>query len=99
MWTNRISQTAAVMMLATVVAFFGSPTEAWAHGPHGSHSKKRSTNSGRDHADHDHGAAVQRPSIAAQPGHGGQMAKGQYHHFEVVYHPRETRVYQSWFRA
>ena len=65
MWTNRISHIAAAMILATVVAFCGSPTDALGHGPQGSQSKKSSTKPGHDHADHDHGPAVQRASIDA----------------------------------
>lgn len=93
MLIDRISQTTAAMMLATVVAFFGTPTEARGHGPDDSHSENARANSGHDHADQDHGRSVQRPSIESEPAHAGQVAKSQYHVFEVVYRARETRVY------
>jgi len=76
------------LLLVTCLCI-GSALAHEGHGGHGAAPRSASPRRSSGSAEKPYAAEPQKPA----PIHGGQLAKGQRQHFEVVYLPRETRVY------
>lgn len=79
-------------LLLAVLASLGLGSIVSAHDGHG-HSPSQSRRSTSPAVRSERPDRDERSRMALQPPHGGQLTRGAYHSFEVVYQPRETRIY------
>lgn len=91
-----LSNPMTFVMAVALSSFVGVGTTK-AHEGHGSHASSPPAARVRQNARSVNPDAVQNPYAAATqppaPVHGGQLVEGQQQYFEVVFAPRETRVY------